>query len=121
MQRLLLLVIVMVSILPAKVPSCVTHIPPGRHTDFIWPFKYIPRAWTAHASCHPPKTLIGADNDADGDDVPDPGHGVLQFSWKYGPMFSYQTKKKFLVRIGTCRYDFVDHYYDCPTLRFNRH
>jgi len=102
-------------------PTCVTHIPSGRHTDyFLWPFKLIPRAWTAHASCKPPKTLIGKDSDLDGDDVPDPGKRVLQFSWRYGPMFSFQTKSHILFRIGSCRYDFVDHYYDCPTFRLNR-
>ena len=99
---------------PLFAAPCVPHVPPGRHTDFIWPFSYIPRAWTAHKSCKPPITVFGNDHDADADDVPDPGHKVFQFSPKYGFMFSFQTKHHFLFRFGTMRYDFVDHYYEWP-------
>jgi len=101
-------------------PTCVTHIPTGKHTDYIWPFNHLSRTIDAYPSCKPPKTLIGNDHDLDGDDVPDPGHRTLQFSKRYGLMFSLQTKHRLLFRIGSMRYDFVDHYYVWPfTFRLN--
>ena len=116
----LLLVLILATV--GQAATCITHIPPGKHTDYIWPFNHLPRTIDAWPSCKPPKTLIGNDHDQDGDDVPDPGHRTLQFSLRYGLMFSFQTKKRILFRIGTMRYDFVDHYYVWPfTFRLNRH
>ena len=121
MRRRLALLLLLATMVEAA-PKCVTHIPAGPHTDyFLWPFKLIPRAWTAHPSCKPPKLVFGQRKI-----VPDPGHKAFWFSLRYGPMFTFQTAKRhlfvpphFLFRAGSCRWDDVDNYYDCPTLRFN--
>jgi hypothetical protein len=35
-------------------------IPKGRHNDWLWPFSYIQRRWTAWESEHRPHAIIGS-------------------------------------------------------------
>lgn len=86
-----------------------------KHTDWPWPLSYVPRAWTAIKSDVPPRTLAGEDTD-----VPAPGRFTLQVC-KYGFMFSLQTKRGWLVRVGSFRYDYCDKYYEIFTLTLKRH
>jgi hypothetical protein len=96
---------------PNSPAACKPNLPTGRHTDyFLWPFTHIPRLWTEHASCKPPRTLFGQNTD-----VPDRGRKTFQVS-KWGFMYSSQSKHGLLFRIGTMRYDYNGFFYEVPTL-----
>ncbi len=84
-----------------------------KHTDLPWPLSLIPRRWTAIPSVVRPWTL-GYDRD-----VPPAGAWTLAFS-RYGVMGSFQTKGRWLFRMGTFRYDYVDLYYELVTLTLKR-
>ena len=88
-------------------------IPAGNHTDLIWPLSLIPRKWTAVESTRQPYTY-GYDGD-----VPPAGQWTVAIS-RYGFMFSANSHG-WLFRIGTFRYDYVDKYYEFPTLTLKRH
>ena len=104
-------------------------IPAGNHTDLIWPLSLIPRKWTAVESTHPPigvtlehsSTALGWQLTLYGTtiDVPDHGTATLALS-RYGFMVSVNSHG-WLFRIGTFRYDYVDQYYEFPTLTLKRH
>ena len=88
-------------------------IPTGKHTDWPWPLSLVPRKWTAIPSNNPPGTI------GDNTDVPPPGKWVLAWS-RFGFMFSFQTRGRWLFRIGTFRYDYVDRYYEILTLTLKK-
>lgn len=84
-----------------------------RHDDWIWPFSYIPRRWTAVESEVEP-TLVASSPGLDKpDDIPNPGNWALMKS-KYGLNFSAVSESGWLFSIGTFRYDYVDRYYQLP-------
>ena len=88
-------------------------IPNGPHNDWPWPFRYIPRKWTAIASSHPPKKLFGP---ASGNiDIPQPGSWVLAFP----PYFAVTTKNHWHTRLGI-RYDYNDQYYELISFTVKR-
>jgi len=92
-------------------------IPEGNHNDWLWPFSYIPRKWTAIESEEPPTKIFGNTN---GNlDVPKPGQWTLSSS-PYGPMFAWTSVSGWHFRIGTARYDYVDRYYQFPTLALKK-
>jgi hypothetical protein len=101
-------------------------IPAGKHTDWPFPLSLIPRSWTAIASDKAPwgfSLLLVRPKDADKTtahlDVPMRNEAVLDFS-RYGFMFSVNAKG-WLFRVGSFRYDYVDKYYELPTLTLKRH
>ena len=83
-----------------------------KHTDWPWPLSLIPRRWTAIPSDKGPWS-IGYQKD-----VPPPGRWTLAFS-RYGFMFSVNARG-WLFRVGTFRYDYVDKYFQIPTLTLKR-
>lgn len=96
-------------------------IPTGKHTDLPWPLSLIPRGFNAvqsndppHVVAHSPGALV--DHNAD---VPAPGNFTFSTS-KYGFNFALTTKGGWIFRIGTFRYDYVDHYYTFPTFTIKK-
>src|SRR5574341_1308529 len=97
-----------------------------RHTDWIWPFSYIPRAWTSF--CHgrfsvPPIRRLGNTPLTGWRDttflypkpIPPPGHWHLA-----SPLyFAFTTKRGLHFRIGA-RFDDVDGYYTIPSLTLKK-
>ncbi len=87
-------------------------IPAGPHNDWPWPFRYIPRRWTAWNSEKPPTRLLGSAT----------GHlditptGTWALTWP--PYLTLRTRKGWHFRIGI-RYDYTDHYYTItfPTIK----
>lgn len=89
------------------------------HTDWPWPFKWVPRAWTSFNTGifgKPPKKLLGngwmgeLDGVAFPKPVPKPGQWLI--AWP--PYVAFTTKGGWHVRAG-CRYDDLDLYYTVPT------
>jgi hypothetical protein len=107
-----------------------------KHSDWPWLLSRIPRKWTAvrserkpcglyciRFSSTPRRLLLGLGffnrTDTGAYDVPEPREAVLAFS-RFGFMFSFQTAKGWLFRIGSARYDYVDKYYTMPTLTLKK-
>lgn len=84
-------------------------IPTGRHTDWFWPFSYIPRSWTGWNSDKPPKQMLG--NVPSGDHLDVSPAGTWAFAWPF--YFVVHFKSGWYARFGI-RYDYVDHYYTFP-------
>ncbi len=81
-------------------------LPSGRHTDWIWPFSYIPRTWTSFLG-KPPRKLLGTSPEAK--PIPDSGWELL---WPL--YFAARSKGGWYIRIGI-RWDDVDQYYTWPS------
>lgn len=86
-------------------------IPNGRHTDWIWPFSYIPRSWTGWNSIKLPKQLVG--NVPVGAHLDVPLEGEWAFVWPFYLVVHF--KNGWYARFGI-RYDYVDKYYTFPAL-----
>lgn len=81
-------------------------IPTGRHDDWPWPFKYIPRSWTAWSSPNAPRKLLGNAPSSEHLDITPPGTWAL--AW---PLYlTFRTKGGWHFRSGF-RYDYVNQYY----------
>ncbi len=95
-------------------------IPAGRHDDWIWPFRYIPRSWTAFRSDISPVKIAGT---AAGHlDIPERGRWVLAGveKLKIPVYFAITTSTGLHFRIGLFRYDYVDRYYELFPLSLKR-
>ena len=119
-----------------------------RHTDWIWPLKWVPRWWTARCGWFwpaPPVLLLGRsgwnldhyvrdkmfqhhDFDYYGKimhklPIPAPGHWLLTaVLWAHFlplPMFAYKFKNGHYFSLGIARWDDVDNYYDLMRIRFS--
>lgn len=110
-----------------------------RHDDWIWPFKLIPRAWTAYKWGKPQEQYGNLNPDSPSDysfivdtydelfhDFPKPitGLGTWQLSnFPFGPRFAwyfaFTTKKGLHFRIGA-RWDDVDNYVEFPSIAIKR-
>lgn len=89
-------------------------IPKGRHTDWPWPFSFIPRSWNAWASNKLPKQLLG---NAKGHlDIPAPGEWTIDWP----PYVAIHRFSGWYARFGI-RYDYVDHYYTFPALTIKKY
>lgn len=89
------------------------------HDDWVWPFSYIPRSWTAVKSDTPPTELAKSDDLNKAPDVPNPGAWAVTTS-QYGINFAATTDSGWHFRIGTFRYDYVDKYYTFPTFTIKK-
>ncbi len=89
------------------------------HSDWPWPFSYIPRDWNAVPSQVKPVAIAHSNGLDKVDDIPNRGNWALtkvpSKPW-YGLNFALTTESGWHLRIGTFRYDFVDGYYTFPTL-----
>lgn len=96
-------------------------IPSGNHSDWPWPFSYIPRNWTAFNSTIPPIKIAGTETD-EHLDIPERGKWVIAgFERRRIPVyFAMTTLSGWHFRIGLLRYDYVDHYYTGPTFTLKR-
>lgn len=52
-------------------------------------------------------------------DIPRTGEWLIALS-KFGFMFSFQTRGRWLFRVGTFRYDYVGNFYTFPTLALKK-
>ena len=82
-------------------------IPSGRHEDWVWPLKYIPRSWTSWSSINPPRQLLGSSSLFGKHlDITEPGTWAV--CW---PLYvTFRTKSGWHFRSGL-RYDYEDQYY----------
>lgn len=97
-------------------------VPSGKHNDLPWPLSLLPRNFNAIPSNDPPHVVAhsaGALKDGHNADVPAPGNFTFSVS-KYGFNFAWTTKGGTIFRIGTFRYDYVDHYYTLPTIALHK-
>ena len=81
------------------------HLQNAKHDDWIWPFSYVPRAWTSYCGSDPGYKPI-----------PEPGQ---QVSHLWPPYYAITTENRWHFRIGA-RWDDVDHYYQFPSLVVKR-
>jgi hypothetical protein len=88
-------------------------IPEGRHDDWKWPLKLIPRRWTAVESNKPPIKLFGTAPADKHLDVPEPGTWVV--AWP--PHWAWTTKEIDINRVSLARYDYNGGYYQIFSLR----
>jgi hypothetical protein len=88
-------------------------VPSGPHTDWPWPFRFIPRKWTAVPSTTPPKQLAG--NTTGNLDVPKPGEWTV--AWP--PYVAYTSPSGLHFRLGA-RFDYNDAYYQIPAFTVKR-
>jgi hypothetical protein len=98
------------------VVSLTAAVPPGRHTDWPWPLSYIPRSWTAVESQRKPVQVLGTVGKGENLDVPKPG----RFTLAWPPYFAVTGPRGIHFRIGVARYDYVDEYYQIPTVALKR-
>lgn len=89
------------------------------HDDWIWPFSYIPRKWTAIVSDEKPTAVATSKGLDKVDDIPNPGEWALTKS-KFGLNFAATSENGWHFRIGTFRYDYVDGYYTFPTFTIKK-
>lgn len=90
-------------------------IPSGQHTDWFWPFSYIPRSWTGWNSTKAPKQLLG--NVPEGIHLDVPPVGMHTFAWPFYVAIHF--KNGWYARFGI-RYDYVDQYYTFPAITVKR-
>ena len=97
----------------------------GLHTDWIWPFRYIPRRWTAMPG-DPPRETLGSTPLTSAESQgrrfrypqPIPPRGRWHFTiWP--TYFGMSTHSGWHFRIGF-RYDDVDGYYNWPSLTIKK-
>jgi len=88
-------------------------VPNRNHDDWIFPFSLIPRRWTSIPSDHPPTAIAHSRGLDKVDDIPNPGQWVLERS-RYGLYFALTTRSLWHFRLGSFRWDAVDHYYSVP-------
>lgn len=101
------------------------HIKNGKHTDYPWPLKWVPRRWTSF--CWPvPKKLAGnqiltiykaKDGSVFAAPKPIPRPGEWQFSRPFYVAFT--TKSRWSFRLGA-RWDDVDFYTTFPAFKIWR-
>jgi hypothetical protein len=97
----------------------------GRHGDWIWPLRYIPRRWTA-VSGDPPRETLGSTPltlaESEGKRFhypqPIPPRGRWHFTL-WPTYFGVSTRSGWHFRIGI-RYDDVDGYYNWPSLTIKK-
>jgi hypothetical protein len=95
-------------------------IPPGNHTDWVWPMSLIPRSWNARVSEVEPRALLKSKGYVGNLDIPHPTHWNLSKGpWWWSYYFALTTKGAWHFRFG-CRYDFVDFYYVYPAFTIKR-
>ena len=81
------------------------HLKDKKHDDWPWPFRYVPRSWTAFCGKDPGYKPI-----------PEPGKAVRHL---WPPYFAVTTKGRWHFRIGA-RWDDVDHYFQFPTFTIKK-
>ena len=96
-------------------------IPNTLHTDWLWPFSLVPRRKTAIESDVPPQVAAKSPGYPDSaNEIPPAGHWVLQTHPEYGFYFAFTNPDGWHFRVGSFRYDYVDHYYTFPTVALKR-
>lgn len=93
------------------------HLKNKRHDDWLWPFKYIPRAWNAHCGEGPLWDIGGGYQPKP---VPEPGYRSRHTWDRNGASRPYSArtfKNGFHIRRGY-RWDDVDHYYNWVLISF---
>ncbi len=93
-------------------------IPSGNHSDWMFPFCYIPRRWTAWESTRFPIRLLGNTPIGPKGPKPIPERGYWHVSWP--PYFAFQTRSGWHGRIGV-RFDNIDDYYQFPSFKIGHY
>lgn len=90
-------------------------LPTGTHNDWPWPFSLISRKATAVEGPPPTEVIFSAnfDHAHHNPDVPNEGAWALSLHTEYGFSFAY-VKDRWLVAVGTFRYDYSLGYYTFP-------
>lgn len=108
-------------------PEGKVQLPTGNHTDWIVPFKYLPRSWFAFKGT-PPKRTFGnaplACVTLNGKQYqypkPIPDKGTWYFCIK-GLAFSFQTKGGWLFRASLLRWDDLANYFELLSFAFKHY
>jgi hypothetical protein len=104
------------------------HLRGKLHNDWIFPFCYIPRGWTAFKLFQPPIILLAYNCDEIQEYNGKAGFHPIQktlngkfCSWhiNFPFYFCISLKFNFFFMIG-CRWDAVDFYYNFPTIAWGR-
>jgi hypothetical protein len=99
------------------------HLQDKKHDDWLWPFKYIPRSWTAFCG-DPPRKLFGNQETtavAVGGRLffyckPVPQPGEWHINWP--PYVAFTTKSRWSFRVGARWNDAAgEAYYSFPAFR----
>lgn len=90
-------------------------VPEGNHSDWPWPFKYLPRSWFAFESEVEPEKMWGtAPSHLD---VPAPGTWAVTGYKGIPVMWAYTSLDGKKYRLGALRYDYEDGYWEIFTAR----
>lgn len=97
-------------------------IPEGNHNDWPWPLSKIPRSATAIPTTDKPKAIAHSKGLTKVNDIPNPGNWELtRMPGRWWTLnFAVTTKGGWHFRVGTFRWDAVDHYIQVPTLTLKK-
>lgn len=108
-------------------PEMIVQMPTGIHTDWVVPFKYLPRSWFAFRGTPPKRTLgnatLGCVTHEKKQYVfpkPIPNRGEWYFCLK-GLAFSFQTKSGWLFRASFLRWDDEANYFELLSFAFKQY
>jgi hypothetical protein len=103
-------------------------IPPGNHSDWLWPMSLIPRSWNARESNVEPRALLKSKGYVGNLDIPKPGHYAIsrgEFWWELYAAITFsridEQGRAWHARIGVARFDYNDRYFNylffLPTIK----